>query len=119
MLDKERHTGARFDHPAFVRGMDHPTTQRYVLGCMHGDYLIRQSSSSNNLVLCVNDKGTLANYTIAIVGTQFVLQDHKFSVLSDLIAFASKNLTSFVRCFRGIALFLCLLLQNYGIFLCW
>jgi hypothetical protein len=81
--------------------MDHETVQRKVLGALPGNYLIRESRTSDNLVLVVNDRGAMANFTIfvnrgpaAAVGI-FTLQEHPFGTLVELIAWAKGSLYSY------------------------
>lgn len=83
----------------FVGQMDHFTVQDYVLGSMQGDYLVRLSSSSSDMVLCVNDFGSLANYKIIVTdgGNQYEFSQKRFSVLTDVIAFAKHTLKSLIE----------------------
>lgn len=93
--------GPVYEVEGFARGMDHETVQRKVLGALPGNYLIRESRTSDNLVLVVNDRGAMANFTIfvnrgpaAAVGI-FTLQEHPFGTLVELIAWAKGSLYSY------------------------
>eukprot|EP00040_Diaphanoeca_grandis_P024604 m.135480 g.135480 ORF g.135480 m.135480 type:complete len:567 (-) comp29798_c0_seq2:290-1990(-) len=89
----------------FVGGMDHLTVQDYVLGSMPGDFLVRDSSSSKNLVLCVNDRRRLANYKIeALPKGEYKFYGRNFSDLDHVIEFASLNLKSLVKATERLVL---------------
>lgn len=90
----------------FVGPMDHYTVQDYVLGSMDGDYLVRASSSSSNFVLCVNDYGQLANYTVKVgEGGDFEFYKTKFNSLKQVVAFARDHLVSLVKTGKPLRLF--------------
>lgn len=47
-------------------GADRVKFEKWVSGGMEGDFLLRESGSSNGFVLCVNDFGSVVNYPIEV-----------------------------------------------------
>eukprot|EP00039_Didymoeca_costata_P029873 m.26812 g.26812 ORF g.26812 m.26812 type:complete len:411 (+) comp7837_c0_seq1:128-1360(+) len=77
----------------YVGKMARKRFEKLVTSGMVGDFLVRRSGSSDSEILCVNDFGEPANYSILHVdGPLPLLYSHqKFRTLDQVIAFARNN----------------------------
>eukprot|EP00038_Savillea_parva_P028556 m.65756 g.65756 ORF g.65756 m.65756 type:complete len:684 (+) comp8314_c0_seq1:406-2457(+) len=94
------HSGMVFEAPGFVPGLDHEVASRKVLGALPGNYLIRESRSSDNLVLVVNYRGSVCQCTIFVdrdpmnTPSALTIQDEPFPTLASLLDWGQTNLYS-------------------------
>lgn len=74
-----------------------------MLGALPGNYLIRESRSTDNLVLVLNERGSISNFTVfvnrgpAAAAGAFTIQDSPCASLASVVEFAQANLKSYVH----------------------
>lgn len=70
-----------------VGKMDAALVENSVLACLAGDFLIRDSGSTDGKVLCVNDCGKATNYAILRNDKTFEFADRTFPSIDDLVEY--------------------------------